>query len=191
MSRFLISCGGTGGHLSPGIALGEALVARGHQATLLISNKKVDARLIEKYAHLSFLRIPSAPFSLKPVGFLRFVIKQGAAQGYAPVLYVENTSHADPAAFEQALRAALAKLTATWPGLDLKRSGDNWEIVVPAKYTVGHEAHFAQVTEGYLRYLADGKMPAWEVPNMRAKYYTTTEAFRLSHASPAEAPKNR
>jgi len=119
------------------------------------------------------------------------VIKQGAAQGYAPVLYIENTSHADPAAFEQALRAALAKLTATWPGLDLKRSGDNWEIVVPAKYTVGHEAHFAQVTEGYLRYLADGKMPAWEVPNMLAKYYTTTEAFRLSHASPAEAPKNR
>jgi UDP-N-acetylglucosamine--N-acetylmuramyl-(pentapeptide) pyrophosphoryl-undecaprenol N-acetylglucosamine transferase len=79
MSRFLISCGGTGGHLSPGIALGEALVARGHQATLLISNKKVDARLIEKYAHLSFLRIPGAPFTLKPVGFVRFVIKQAAA----------------------------------------------------------------------------------------------------------------
>lgn len=79
MSRFLISCGGTGGHLSPGIALGEALVARGHQATLLISNKKVDARLIEKYAHLTFLRIPGAPFTLKPVGFAQFVIKQSAA----------------------------------------------------------------------------------------------------------------
>jgi UDP-N-acetylglucosamine--N-acetylmuramyl-(pentapeptide) pyrophosphoryl-undecaprenol N-acetylglucosamine transferase len=82
MSRFLISCGGTGGHLSPGIALGEALVARGHKATLLISNKKVDARLIEKYAHLTFLRIPSAPFSLSPVGFIRFVIKQSAAFFY-------------------------------------------------------------------------------------------------------------
>lgn len=82
MSRFLISCGGTGGHLSPGIALGEALVSRGHQATLLISNKKVDARLIEKYAHLTFLRIPSAPFTLNPVGFAKFVIKQGAAFFY-------------------------------------------------------------------------------------------------------------
>jgi UDP-N-acetylglucosamine--N-acetylmuramyl-(pentapeptide) pyrophosphoryl-undecaprenol N-acetylglucosamine transferase len=82
MSRFLISCGGTGGHLSPGIALGEALVARGHQATLLISNKKVDARLIEKYSHLSFLRIPGAPFTLSPVGFIRFVIKQAAAFFY-------------------------------------------------------------------------------------------------------------
>ncbi|MFT3782333.1 MAG: UDP-N-acetylglucosamine--N-acetylmuramyl-(pentapeptide) pyrophosphoryl-undecaprenol N-acetylglucosamine transferase [Nibricoccus sp.] len=79
MKRFLISCGGTGGHLSPGIALGEALVARGYEATLLISNKKVDARLIEKYSHLKFLRIPGAPFSLNPVGFARFVIKQTSA----------------------------------------------------------------------------------------------------------------
>jgi len=82
MSRFLISCGGTGGHLSPGIALGEALVARGHKATLLISNKKVDARLIEKYAHLSFLRIPGVPFSLSPIGFARFFVKQTAAFFY-------------------------------------------------------------------------------------------------------------
>jgi len=82
MSRFLISCGGTGGHLSPGIALGEALVARGHKATLLISNKKVDARLIEKYAHLTFLRIPGAPFSLNPVGFARFFVKQATAFFY-------------------------------------------------------------------------------------------------------------
>jgi UDP-N-acetylglucosamine--N-acetylmuramyl-(pentapeptide) pyrophosphoryl-undecaprenol N-acetylglucosamine transferase len=82
MSRFLISCGGTGGHLSPGIALGEALVARGHQATLLISNKKVDARLIEKYAHLSFLRIPGSPFTFYPLGFARFFFKQVAAFFY-------------------------------------------------------------------------------------------------------------
>ena len=51
MSHFLISCGGTGGHLSPGIALAEGLAERGHAATLLISEKKVDARLIEKYPH--------------------------------------------------------------------------------------------------------------------------------------------
>jgi UDP-N-acetylglucosamine--N-acetylmuramyl-(pentapeptide) pyrophosphoryl-undecaprenol N-acetylglucosamine transferase len=82
MKRYLISCGGTGGHLSPGIALGEALVARGHEATLLISNKKVDTRLIEKYAHLKFLRIPSAPFSLSPLGFARFVTKQTGAFFY-------------------------------------------------------------------------------------------------------------
>ena len=109
------------------------------------------------------------------------VIKQGAEQNYKPALYVENKSGVPAAQFEQTLRAAVAKLNATWPGLDLKPAGAAWEIIIPDKYRVGHEEHFAQVTEKFLRYLADGRMPAWEVPNMLAKYYTTTEAYRLSH----------
>jgi UDP-N-acetylglucosamine--N-acetylmuramyl-(pentapeptide) pyrophosphoryl-undecaprenol N-acetylglucosamine transferase len=76
MKRFVISCGGTGGHLSPGIALAEGLLARGHQPVLLISHKKVDTRLVEKYPHLTFRRIAGAPFKLNPVGFLRFVVQQ-------------------------------------------------------------------------------------------------------------------
>lgn len=76
MKRFLISCGGTGGHLSPGIALAEGLIARGHEATLLISQKKIDARLSEKYPHLKFLRVPGAPFSWHPVKLARCVVSQ-------------------------------------------------------------------------------------------------------------------
>ncbi len=76
MSSFVIACGGTGGHLSPGIALAEALVARGHVATLLISHKKVDARLSEKYPRLNFVRVPSAPFGWRPDVHLRFHFKQ-------------------------------------------------------------------------------------------------------------------
>ena len=79
MSRFLIACGGTGGHLSPGIALAEGLNARGHETTLLISHRKVDARLIGKYPHLHFERIPGSPFTLRPAGLLRFVWLQLAA----------------------------------------------------------------------------------------------------------------
>lgn len=66
MSRYIISCGGTGGHLSPGISLAEGLVGRGHEVTLLISSKKVDARLIEKYPHFKFLRVPGTPFGWSP-----------------------------------------------------------------------------------------------------------------------------
>ena len=79
MSRFLISCGGTGGHLSPGISLAEGLVARGHEATLLISMKRVDARLIEKYPNLSFMRMPGTGFSWRPLRMTRFVVSQMAA----------------------------------------------------------------------------------------------------------------
>lgn len=76
MSRFLISCGGTGGHLSPGIALAEGLAARGHEAKLLISQKKVDARLVEKYPQLRFERVPGTGFSWNPVQLARCVISQ-------------------------------------------------------------------------------------------------------------------
>jgi len=79
MSRFLISCGGTGGHLSPGISLAEGLAARGHEARLLISMKKVDARLVEKYPHLRFERMPGTGFSWHPARFARFVASQIAA----------------------------------------------------------------------------------------------------------------
>jgi len=79
MSCFLIACGGTGGHLSPGIALAEGLTARGHEATLLISRKKVDARLIAKYPQLHFERIPGAPFTLRPAGLVRCLWGQAGA----------------------------------------------------------------------------------------------------------------
>ena len=86
MSRFLISCGGTGGHLSPGISIAEGLHARGHQATLLISKKKVDARLIEKYPGLRFERMPGSGFSWHPVRMARFVLSQIAALRFCMAL---------------------------------------------------------------------------------------------------------
>lgn len=76
MSRILISCGGTGGHLTPGIALAEGLLAQGHICWLLISHKKVDARLVQKYPHLAFIKTPGAPFTLNPLGLGRFVLGQ-------------------------------------------------------------------------------------------------------------------
>ncbi|MFH1497892.1 MAG: UDP-N-acetylglucosamine--N-acetylmuramyl-(pentapeptide) pyrophosphoryl-undecaprenol N-acetylglucosamine transferase [Verrucomicrobiota bacterium] len=75
----LLSCGGTGGHLSPGIAMAEGLAARGHTPVLIISRKKVDARLVEKYPHLRFERLPGAPLAWDPQGFVRFVVTQTQA----------------------------------------------------------------------------------------------------------------
>ena len=57
--KIVIACGGTGGHLFPGIAVGEALRARGHQVLLLISEKKVDAEASAKYSHLEFKTVPA------------------------------------------------------------------------------------------------------------------------------------
>jgi len=109
------------------------------------------------------------------------LIRQGPEQRFVPTLYVKPKTAA--AGFEQSLRKAVAELASRWPGVDLKLAGDCWEIIIPEKYAVGHEAHFAEVTNNYLRYLAEGRMPEWEVPNMIAKYYVTTEAQRLSQSA--------
>jgi UDP-N-acetylglucosamine--N-acetylmuramyl-(pentapeptide) pyrophosphoryl-undecaprenol N-acetylglucosamine transferase len=76
VSRFIISGGGTGGHLSPAIAAAEGLIARGHEALVLISQKQVDARLSEKYPRLRFERMPGRGFAWQPWHAVRFAISQ-------------------------------------------------------------------------------------------------------------------
>lgn len=76
MSVFVISCGGTGGHLSPGIALAEKLIERGHICYLVISNKEIDSRLISNYPHLKYVRIPGVGFSFSLLGLYLFFREQ-------------------------------------------------------------------------------------------------------------------
>jgi len=87
-ATFLLSCGGTGGHLSPGIALAEGLVARGHRAVLLISHKRVDTRLASKYPELRFVPIPGSPFGGRPAVLGRFLVSQ--SKGFAAGLRLVN-----------------------------------------------------------------------------------------------------
>ncbi len=79
--NFLIVCGGTGGHLSPGIAVAEELLSRGHRVSLLISTKQVDSRLVQKYSHLDFVRLPGAAFGKRPAELVRFL--KGFLGGFA------------------------------------------------------------------------------------------------------------
>jgi len=111
------------------------------------------------------------------------VIRQGAAQGYKPVLYVEKAGGTTPptdAAFEAELKTAIDTLQSKYPGVTFKKDGTAWMVSAPAKYDVGHEAHFGAVTENFLAYLKAGKMPAWEVPNMLTKYATAMKAYEMS-----------
>ncbi len=73
MSKFIISCGGTGGHLAPGIAVGQALINAGHQASFVISQKQVDSRLMKKYSDLHTIRAPGIAFSANPIKLIKFL----------------------------------------------------------------------------------------------------------------------
>jgi predicted dehydrogenase len=107
-------------------------------------------------------------------------IRQGAEQGYKPVLYVDRAPSISAAEHEKALRTAIATVAKTWPGIGLEAEGDHFVVTVPGKYHNGHEAHFTQVTENFLKYLRAGQLPAWEVPNMITKYATIMQAYTLS-----------
>ena len=54
-----IACGGTGGHLFPGLAVAEELLARGASVTLLISPKEVDQRAVQNMHHMEITTLPA------------------------------------------------------------------------------------------------------------------------------------
>lgn len=109
------------------------------------------------------------------------VIKQGAEQGYKPTLYIEAIAGSNAELDANLTKTVNEDLQTAYPGIKLVKQNDKlWMIEIPSTYSVGHEAHFIQVTEKYLQYLKDGKLPEWEVPNMIVKYYTTTEGLKAA-----------
>ena len=129
---------------------------------------------------------PTAPaggdthYSLMTGSNAKLIIRQGGEYGQLPTLYIEPADGADVAVFEKTLTDNLAKVQAKYPGIELEKLETGWKVLVPQKYFTGHEAHFGEVTERYLQYLVDGKLPCWEVPNMIAKYYTLTKALEVA-----------
>jgi len=66
-----IACGGTGGHLFPGIAVAEALRERGSSVTLLISPKEVDQQAVRSATDMEVVTLPAvAMMRGRLVGFL-------------------------------------------------------------------------------------------------------------------------
>jgi predicted dehydrogenase len=108
------------------------------------------------------------------------IIRQGREQNYRPEVYVEPTPGRDAGELAISLKKAVAGLQRKFPGLKAEKAGNGWHIVIPDKCRVGHEAHFRNVMEAYLQYLAQGRLPEWEVPNMLAKYYITTKSLELA-----------
>jgi hypothetical protein len=73
-----------------------------------------------------------------------------------------------------------------FPGVEVEDRGREIHVTIPDALRVGHEAHFAHVTERFLEYLRDrSKLPVWERPNMLAKYFVTTTGTELSRKRPS------
>ena len=108
------------------------------------------------------------------------VIEQGAKENYKPVLYVRSRGEAK--ATEKALKAALADISRSWPGLTAEPTAEQgvWRIAYPKKYDIGHEAHFSQVVRMYLDWMKKGRQDPDYIDNMIVKYHTIVEAWKKS-----------
>jgi predicted dehydrogenase len=106
------------------------------------------------------------------------VIRQGKEEGYKPVLYIEPV--VNNAEFEKTVNEAFAKISAKFSSVGLYKTAKGWSVKLPERLAEGHEAHFGRVMENFLDYLKNKSIPAWEVPNMLAKYYTTTKALETA-----------
>lgn len=57
--NILIVCGGTGGHLFPGMAVGEELILRHHQVALVVSEKEIDRKAVERARGMLIQTLPA------------------------------------------------------------------------------------------------------------------------------------
>jgi predicted dehydrogenase len=118
-------------------------------------------------------------------------VRQTKADKYLPELYVIPAGGQAKAPVRAAVEARLAALQKTFPGLGVEERANELRITIPAAFRDGHEAHFAQVTANFLGYMRNrSALPAWERPNMLAKYYVTTTGTEMSRTQPVKvAPR--
>ena len=154
----------------------------------VFSNGDITYRIKNVYAKVSVIWNYTFPegggdthYSTMKGSKSNLIIEQGKEQKYIPELTIKAANGIDMASFEKELTEAMKTVTAKYPGISLTRQADDlWKVEIPDKYRNGHEAHFGQVTENYLKYLAEGSLPEWEVPNMITKYYITTQALEMA-----------
>lgn len=64
----IIACGGTGGHLYPGMAVGRCLVERGATVTLMVSSKAVDQQAVRGQGEFEVATLPAVAFGWRQLG---------------------------------------------------------------------------------------------------------------------------
>jgi predicted dehydrogenase len=115
----------------------------------------------------------------------RVEVRQTQADKYLPELYVIPATADLKAQVLAAVQAKIKAIEKDHPGIGVEDRGSEIRVTIPQPLRVGHEAHFAQVMEHFLKCLRDrNTLPAWERPNMLAKYYVTTTGAELSRKSP-------
>jgi UDP-N-acetylglucosamine--N-acetylmuramyl-(pentapeptide) pyrophosphoryl-undecaprenol N-acetylglucosamine transferase len=66
-----IACGGTGGHLFPGLAIGESLQFMGADVTLIVSEKEVDQQAVKAARGMETFAVPAVASTASKAAFFK------------------------------------------------------------------------------------------------------------------------
>jgi len=98
-------------------------------------------------------------------------LRQGSDEQHKATLYIKAAPGISSEDFSKTIDQVKTRFQQKYQGLDLIRKGNEY-IVKPGTYKTTNSAEIA------ISYILDNKIPVWEVPNLIAKYYTTTGAIR-------------
>ena len=111
----------------------------------------------------------------------RIEVRQGPEEQFIPEVYVIPNRPELRTEVSAALQHKLEGMQKSRPGLSTQQQGERLHLVIPGQFRVSHEAHFALLTKQFLDFVRNPKsMPAWEKPNMFAKYFVTTQGVKLA-----------
>ena len=125
-------------------------------------------------------------FAVYRGGHSRVEVRQDASVNYRPELYVVPNDPGNLDDVAAAVRARIEAVQENYPGCAVERQEAAVWVSIPDALRIGHEAHFAQVARKFFAFLrGDAQIPAWETPNMLAKYYVTTKGVELARDASA------
>jgi hypothetical protein len=129
--------------------------------------------------HESVVRGTRARVSVKPVAV--------PGGGTRPELFVEATEPANHRALLAAVARRCKLSRERFPDVAVADLGGRLHVTIPASLRTGHEEHFAAVVREFADYFNNRRqLPAWESPNLLAKYHVTTTAVRLARQKQAK-----
>jgi len=112
------------------------------------------------------------------------IIRQIPERGFKVELLI--VPRENPSEVETAVQGCLQGWSHQYPGLSLCREDENILIEIPDELRTTHEAHFCQVRDTYLDYLAEGSYPPENPACIVSKYTLLAEARKRALASPFE-----
>jgi predicted dehydrogenase len=152
------------------------------------ANNSVTYQLRGRFVHLDIRWAYAPPPGGADTEFARLCgtrcvieVRQGAKEKFIPEVYILPTRTEEFGVVATALRSSLGAGQAKFPGVSYESVEDGFHLIIPPNLRLGHEAHFDRLTREFLDYVRHPEtLPAWEKPDMLAKYYVTTEGVKLA-----------